>query len=84
MKLNHQLFLSVRILILGLFLFLGSATIAFAQEADASVDDLVFTEMGSETDTAAVAPVNADSLKNIDSAKSAVDTTKMQQQQLLV
>jgi thiol:disulfide interchange protein len=76
MKLNHQLFLSVRILILGLFLFLGSATIAFAQEADASVDDLVFTEMGSETDTAAVAPVNADSLKNIDSAKSAVDTTK--------
>src|SRR5690606_14577183 len=76
MILNNYL-TSMKVLVIGLFLFVGSVTSALAQETDTSFDDLDFTEIGSAADTAAIATVtNLDSLKKADSAVSVSDTTK--------
>ncbi|MDR6782892.1 thiol:disulfide interchange protein [Pedobacter africanus] len=63
MKLNHTKFFNIRLLTLALFLFLGTGTAVWAQEADTSMADIEFTEITPETtpasaDTAAVAPAN--------------------------
>jgi thiol:disulfide interchange protein DsbD len=63
MKLNHTTFFNIRLLTLALFLFLGTGTAVWAQEADTSMADIEFTEITPETapapaDTAAVAPAN--------------------------
>jgi thiol:disulfide interchange protein len=49
MKLNHNMFKSIRLLILGIFIFFGTATSVLAQEADTATADLEFTEITPET-----------------------------------
>lgn len=50
MKLNHHhIFMTLRILIFGLFIFLGSTNFVHAQEADTSLSDLEFTEIAPDT-----------------------------------
>jgi len=52
---------SVKALVIGLFIFLGSGSTVWAQEADTTMSDLEFTEISSDAapaDTAVVAPAN--------------------------
>ncbi|SMC90753.1 cytochrome c biogenesis protein CcdA, partial [Pedobacter africanus] len=52
---------SVKALVIGLFLFLGTGSVVWAQEADTTLSDLEFTEISSDAapaDTAAVAPAS--------------------------
>ncbi|MDR6782138.1 thiol:disulfide interchange protein [Pedobacter africanus] len=52
---------SVKALVIGLFIFLGTGSAVWAQEADTTMSDLEFTEISSDAapaDTAAVAPAN--------------------------
>ncbi|WP_316818531.1 protein-disulfide reductase DsbD family protein [Pedobacter nyackensis] len=75
MKLNHHMFMRIRLLILGLFIFLGTATSVLAQDADTTISDLEFTEMGAETapvDTVAAAPTSTEVKATKDSTATAV------------
>lgn len=62
--------MSMKVLVLGLAFFLGMSTLAFAQLADTTLNDLEFNEIATDTiavpETAVSAPAGAavDSLKN--------------------
>ncbi|TCC86734.1 protein-disulfide reductase DsbD family protein [Pedobacter hiemivivus] len=75
MRLNHNILISLRVLIVGLFIFFGTAGTVFAQEADTSTADLEFTEIAPEeapkVDTAIVAPATTVS----DTTKTAAAAT---------
>ncbi|TKC62265.1 DUF255 domain-containing protein [Pedobacter hiemivivus] len=75
MRLNHNILISLRVLIVGLFIFFGTAGTVFAQEADTSTADLEFTEIAPEeapkVDTAVVAPATTVS----DTTKTAAAAT---------
>ncbi len=69
------MFMRIRLLILGLFIFLGTATSVLAQDADTTISDLEFTEMGAETapvDTVAAAPTSTEVKATKDSTATAV------------
>ena len=70
MTLNNYL-TSMKVLVIGLFILLGTVSTAFAQEADTSVADLEFTEIAPETapaDTVAAVPATT-------AVKAAKDST---------
>jgi len=74
MILNNYL-TSMKVLVIGLFIFLGTATSVFAQDADTSIADLEFTEMGAETapvDTVTTAPASTEVKAAKDSTATAV------------
>lgn len=89
MKLYHQMFIRVCVLILGTFIFLGATTTVLAQDTDTSMADLEFTEITAETapaDTAATVPsaakVNADKDTVTTAVSSAVIAEKTEDQSL--
>ncbi|WP_316814648.1 protein-disulfide reductase DsbD family protein [Pedobacter nyackensis] len=74
MTLNNYL-TSMKMLVIGLFIFFGTATSVFAQDADTAISDLEFTEIGAETapvDTVAAAPTSTEVKATKDSTATAV------------
>jgi len=84
---------SIKLLVSGILIFLGSSTFTMAQETDSTVtDDLVFTEIGADTavtpgDTLASAnagkSVKQDNISFAEAEKPVTTTDSSQQQQTL-
>ncbi|SDL62525.1 thiol:disulfide interchange protein DsbD, partial [Pedobacter sp. ok626] len=89
MRLNNNIFISLRVLIVGLFIFFGSVSTVFAQEVDTSTADLEFTEIAPEeapkVDTAKVAPVTTvtDTTKTTTATSTDVKANKAEKEKTL-
>jgi thiol:disulfide interchange protein len=89
MRLNHQIFISLRLLILGFLIFFGSASAGFAQKTDTTFDDIEFTEIAPDTtaasDTIVAAAVTnpTDTVKKAAVAGTDVKTSKAEKEKTL-
>ncbi|MNX74358.1 Thiol:disulfide interchange protein DsbD precursor [compost metagenome] len=79
----------MKVLVIWLFLLFGAVTCAFAQEADTSMADLEFTEIGPDTttkvDTATVAPATTvtDTTKTTTATSTDVKANKAEKEKTL-
>ncbi|SDK50101.1 hypothetical protein SAMN04487898_1091, partial [Pedobacter sp. ok626] len=80
---------SMKVLVIWLFLLFGAVTCAFAQEADTSMADLEFTEIGPDTttkvDTATVAQATTvtDTTKTTTATSTDVKANKAEKEKTL-
>ena len=85
MRLNHHIFMSMKMLVICLFIFFGSVASTLAQEADTSMAGLEFTEIAPETtspaDSVVAAPVTTAVKAANDSAVTAVAAKNVNEQE---